>query len=92
MKNKMDLRIIVLLAFVITIIVVLLASATPSHNFKSVKYIVDPGDCLWEIASRFCPSDMSKWDYIEMLCTENNLDSCTIYPGQLLTVFKVVTE
>lgn len=59
------------------------------RDLVEIKYTVSKGDTLWGIACNHCPDSMDKQEYICMVRNANNLDSSIIYPGQVLTIYKI---
>lgn len=57
------------------------------YDLKEQTYIVESGDCLWRIADTYCPRGIDKREYICLIQERNNLEGCTIYPGQRLIIF-----
>lgn len=49
-------------------------------------YIVSTGDTLWSIACENAETDIR--EYIYELREINNLNDCTIYPGQTIKIIK----
>lgn len=95
MGCKMTNKIRIIIEVVAIVLLVVLAATfiimaqTPSHKFAETTYVVKSGDSLWYISGLYCPDGMDKWDYIHMVQNVNGMTSCTIYPGQCLTVFEV---
>lgn len=84
-----DILATVTMVFVVVLLVSLLATATvTNYQFREQTYVVISGDCLWDIASKYCPNGMDKWEYIEKVRDANGLMTYTIQPGQVLTVFE----
>ena len=75
--------IMIIIAFLLICVDIIL----PYYDFQTESYLVQYGDSLWTIASKYCPDGMNEWDYLHMVVDANNLTSTTIHPGQLLTVF-----
>ena len=72
-------------AFVV--LTVLACTSTHKHDFEETTYEVQDGDCLWTIASSYCPKGMDMWDYIHKVYDANGLTTYTVYPGQVLTIY-----
>lgn len=89
MKMQRILEIITIFAVVILMITACVIAIAPKYSFTETTYVVHSGDCLWTIAEKYCPSSMSKWDYIHRIYDANALTSYTIHPGQVLTVYEV---
>lgn len=45
---------------------------------------VEAGDSLWELAAAHDNNTMDLRKYIYLIQQYNNMDNCTIYPGQLI--------
>lgn len=80
---------ITMVAIVILMVTLLVTAIMPRYHFHEKVYVVISGDCIWDIASRYCPKSMDRWEYIEKVCEANNLTTYTLQPGQVLTVFEV---
>lgn len=78
----------ILLILVLICTLVVMALSEPDYNFEETTYNVQSGDCLWNIASEYCPKSMDKWDYISFVMERNHLTDSVIYPGQCLVVFQ----
>lgn len=89
MNVKDVLTAITMVAMVVLLITLLFTMSVPHYQFQEKTYIVMPGDCLWKIASKFCPKGMDKWEYIDKVYEANKLTTYTLQPGQVLTVFEV---
>lgn len=48
-------------------------------------YTVQPGDCLWNIAKKYC-GDGTKWKELAGLNADKTVNPNLIYPGQVLTL------
>lgn len=62
-------------------------------SFAKVKveteyYVVSAGDTLWSIACEYKKDGQDVREYIYELRKLNNLENCTIYPGQELKIIK----
>lgn len=90
MNVKNVLTAITMFAIVIFMFASLVVAIIPDARLQETKYVVLDGDCLWSIASEYCPKGMNKWEYIDRVYETNNLSSYTIHPGQILTVFETV--
>lgn len=88
MNVKNTLTAITMVAIVIMLVSLFVVALAPKHEFHETTYIVVTGDCLWDIASKYCPKSMDKWDYIYLVYDANNLSSYTLQPGQVLTVYE----
>lgn len=84
-------RIIEILCFLILIVlfflIAVLAVIPDKHEFEETIYTVKGGDCLWDIASDYCPKGMDKHEYIYLVSERNGIKNSIIYPGQKLVVF-----
>ena len=77
-----DRRSTVVLVAVIALAVALLVGARPSTGARhESRYVVQPGDTLWEIASAYYAGDPRK--AIWRISERNGLESPTIVPGQV---------
>ena len=56
------------------------------------EYIVTRGDTLWAISYDYCPADVDRREWIDEIRALNDLQDCTIYPGQSLTVLAPAKE
>ena len=73
----------------VCIVVCVIYTCSPADcDFKEVPYIVQQGDSLWRIATKFCPNTFNKRDYIELVMKLNGLDNSVIHPGQYLIVYQ----
>lgn len=75
-----------LLAIAIIASVVTFVYKAPEVEFTEERYIVQSGDSLWYISTKYCPDSMDMQMYIQMLKDRNNLSDAIIYPGQSLIV------
>jgi len=82
-------EVIAIVLMIVLAVAFIIKAQTPSHEFTKTTYVVEKGDSLWYISGLYCPADMNRWDYIHMVQDANGMTSCTIYPGQSLTVFEV---
>lgn len=88
MNYKRIIEVICIIAFIVMCCSLVVKSVTPDrHEFEEVTYTVESGDCLWYIANDYCPDDMDKREYIQLIRERNGLTSSIIYPGQNLIVF-----
>lgn len=59
--------------------------------YRSIE--IQPGDCLWSIASEYCyDMNMSVNEYVREIKELNHLSSDSITSGQYLTIMYVSTE
>lgn len=80
---------------IVCVIIMLMFSAslvyavTPSFNankYSTATYVVESGDTLWEIGSRYCKSSDDIRDWIQAV-EELNDTTALIHPGQRLTIY-----
>ena len=89
MNVKNTLTAITMVAIVVLLVTLLITAIVPHYQFQEKVYVVISEDCLWDIASKFCPKGMDKWEYINKVYEANDLTTYTLQPGQVLTVFEV---
>lgn len=89
MKIKTFIEAVCMLLIVVLICALVVnAISEPDYDFEETTYEVQSGDCLWNIASEYCPQSMNKWDYIKLVMERNHLTDSVIHPGQHLVVFQ----
>lgn len=81
MKNKI--KIVIALAL-LAVIVTCGAWACNTHERDEFAYTVKPGDTLWSIAVKHSPDGADVCRYIFDIQQDNELDGCTIRPGDVL--------
>lgn len=80
----------ILAVTILTVLIITLfshCSAMPKNN-EIESIVVSTGDTLWSIASEYKKPGQDVREYIYELRKLNNLENCTIYPGQEIQIIK----
>ncbi len=82
-------RFIIVITILIVLVITLCShcSAMPKNN-EIESITVSAGDTLWSIASEHKKSGQDVREYLYELRKLNNLENCTIYPGQKIKIIK----
>lgn len=89
-KVKKILTVVIITVLVIFSALMFRFRAGITPDLEPVKYKVRSGDTLWDIAEINCPDEMDIREYIYRIYSQNDI-SATIYPGQVITIFKEPT-
>ena len=85
MKTK---AIIILLCLML--IVAIGISCRADVQTERCRYVVKPGDTLWDIASEYAPKGTDKREYIFNLKKDNGLQRSDLCPGMILEIVREV--
>lgn len=85
--NKKRFIIVITILIVLAITLCSHCSAIPKNN-EIESITVSAGDTLWSIASEHKKSGQDVREYLYELRKLNNLENCTIYPGQKIKIIK----
>ena len=83
-KKRFILAIMILIALIIT----LFSNCLAGKKVETEDLVVSTGDTLWSIACEYKKDGQDVREYIYELRKLNNLENCTIYPGQELKIIK----
>ena len=83
-KKRFILAIMILIALIIT----LFSNCSAVKKVETEDLVVSTGDTLWSIACEYKKDGQDVREYIYELRKLNNLENCTIYPGQELKIIK----
>ena len=61
-------------------------STMDGFDWQEESYTVEEGDSLWTISYDYCPEGVDRREWVDEVQALNNMSSCTIYPGQHITV------
>lgn len=74
---------------ILTIIVITLFSkCAATKKIETEEIMVSTGDTLWSIACEYKKPGQDVREYLYELRKLNNLENCTIYPGQEIKIIK----
>lgn len=86
-RRKFIENISILILIIITAIICITHIAThPKYNEKIIDYTVSSKERLWDIAEQYKKENQDIREYIYEITKLNNMDSATIYPGQVLKI------
>ncbi len=84
-KKRFILAVTILIALIIT----LFSHCSAMYENREIENItVSTGDTLWSIACEYKKDGQDVREYIYELRKLNNLENCTIYPGQEIQIIK----
>lgn len=88
MNEKKKRAIFFLIIFIVLIIATLsITTRTSGNDYCYDTYIVQPGDTIWDIATKNCPKNMDIREWIFKVREINRVD-CLIHPGQEMKILK----
>lgn len=81
-------RVLVLLTAVLMLLVVVLSGGAEAdvRPHQTALHVVQPGDTLWNLASRHTPAGGDVWATVEIIKDLNGLGGSGLYAGDQLVV------
>lgn len=82
------LRVVVLLTAVVMLFSMVFASGAEADTWsrETALHVVQPGDTLWTLASRYTPTGGDVWATVHLIRDLNDLDGSLLYTGDQLEV------
>ena len=77
-------RFFILSLVLITFIAFLSSVMKPDRQYIPAEHIVKSGECLWNIALKYKPNDVTMDEYMSWIYKHN--DATVIYPGDVIIV------
>lgn len=81
-------RFVISITILIALIITLFSNCLAGKKVETEDLVVSTGDTLWSIACEYKKDGQDVREYIYELRKLNNLENCTIYPGQVLKIIK----
>ena len=81
-------RFIISITILIALIITLFNNCFAVKKVETEDVVISAGDTLWSISCEYKKDGQDVREYIYELRKLNNLENCTIYPGQVLKIIK----